>query len=149
MDYAATTPLDPRVFEAMRPYFTTIYGNPSSINTFGLDAKQALEDSRRIVSSIMNGTPDELIFTGSATEANNLALKGFAFREGRNKTHIAISEIEHDCVLNTAKWLEERGFKITNLPVDRNGLLDPPLFLKGFVWVGLVIGRMNHGHWPN
>ncbi|MGD8565758.1 MAG: cysteine desulfurase family protein [Candidatus Bathyarchaeota archaeon] len=124
MDYAATTPLDPRVFEAMKPYFTTIYGNPSSINTFGLDAKKALEESRRIVSSMMNGTPDELIFTGSATEANNLALKGFAFNEGIKKAHIAISAIEHDCVLNTAKWLEKQGFRITTLPVDRSGLLN-------------------------
>ena len=124
MDYAATTPLDPRVFEAMKPYFTTIYGNPSSINTFGLEAKQALEESRKVVSSMMNGTPDELVFTGSATEANNLALKGFAFKEGRKKAHIAISAIEHDCVLNTAKWLEKQGFRITTLPVDRSGLLD-------------------------
>ncbi|MEM2936134.1 MAG: cysteine desulfurase NifS [Candidatus Bathyarchaeia archaeon] len=124
VDYAATTPLDPRVLEAMKPYFTVVYGNASSINTFGLEARQALEDARKTVAGLMNAEPRELIFTGSATEANNLALKGFAFKEGREKTHIAISTIEHDCVLNSARWLEKQGFKVTYLPVDRHGLLD-------------------------
>jgi len=124
VDYAATTPLDPRVLEAMKPYFTVVYGNASSINTFGLEARHALEDARKTVAGLMNADPRELIFTGSATEANNLALKGFAFKEGREKTHIAISAIEHDCVLNSAKWLEKQGFNVTYLPVDRHGLLD-------------------------
>ncbi len=123
VDYAATTPLDPRVLEAMKPYFTVVYGNASSINTFGLEARRALEDARKTVAGLMNAEPRELIFTGSATEANNLALKGFAFKEGKEKTHIAISTIEHDCVLNSAKWLEKRGFKVSYLPVDRYGLL--------------------------
>ena len=124
MDYAATTPLDPRVFEAMKPYFCEVYGNASSINTFGLEAKQALEDARKTIARLMDAQPEELIFTGSATEANNLALKGFAFRKGKTETHIAISAIEHDSVLNAAKWLERRGFQITTIPVDTSGLLD-------------------------
>lgn len=124
MDYAATTPLDPRVLEAMGPYFTAVYGNASSINMFGLEARGALEDSRKVVASLVNADAKELIFTGSATESNNLVLKGFAFRRGKEKTHLAISTIEHDCVLNSAKWLEKRGFKITYVPVDRYGLLD-------------------------
>ncbi len=124
VDYAATTPLDPRVLEAMKPYFTVVYGNASSINTFGLEAKRALEDARKAVAGLMDAEPRELIFTGSATEANNLALKGFAFKEGKEKTHIAISTIEHDCVLNSAKWLEKQGFKVTYLPVDKHGLLN-------------------------
>lgn len=124
LDYASTTPLEPRVLDAMKPYFTAIYGNASSINTFGLEAKQALEDARKSVVGMMNGEPDELIFTGSATEANNLALKGFAFKKGKNKAHIAISTIEHDCVLNTAKWLEKQGYKVSYLPVDKHGILD-------------------------
>jgi len=124
VDYAATTPLDPRVLEAMTPYFRVVYGNASSINTFGLEARRALEDARKTVAGLMNAEPRELIFTGSATEANNLALKGFAFKEGKEKTHIAISTIEHDCVLNSAKWLEKQGFRVTYLPVDRYGLLD-------------------------
>lgn len=124
MDYAATTPLDPRVLEAMGPYFKGVYGNASSINMFGLEARGALEDSRKVVASLVNADARELIFTGSATESNNLVLKGFAFIRGKEKTHIAISTIEHDCVLNSAKWLEKQGFKITYVPVDRYGLLD-------------------------
>lgn len=124
VDYAATTPLDPRVLEAMGPYFTAVYGNASSINMFGLEARGVLEDSRKVVASLVNADAKELIFTGSATESNNLVLKGFAFRRGKEKTHIAISTIEHDCVLNSAKWLEKQGFKITYVPVDRYGLLD-------------------------
>lgn len=124
MDYAATTPLDPRVLEAMNPYFTEVYGNASSINAFGLEAREALEDARRVVAGLMNAEAKELVFTGSATEANNLVLKGFAFRKGKEKAHIAISTIEHDCVLNSAKWLEKQDFRITYVPVDRYGLLD-------------------------
>ena len=123
MDYAATTPLDPRVFEAMKPYFITVYGNASSIHSFGAEARQAVEASRKTVAELMNAEPNELIFTGSATEANNMTLKGFAFRKGEEKTHIAISSIEHDSVLNPAKWLEKRGVKITYLPVDQYGLI--------------------------
>jgi cysteine desulfurase len=107
----------------MNPYFSEIYGNASSINTFGLKAREAVEGSRKLVAELMNAQPEEFIFTGSATEANNLALKGFAFRQGEKKTHIAISNIEHDCVLNTAKWLKKQGFKISSIPVDSNGLL--------------------------
>jgi cysteine desulfurase len=123
-DYAATTPLDPRVLEAMKPYFTETYGNASSINTFGLEARRALEDARKTVAELMNGEPTELIFTGSATEANNLVLKGFAIKEGKEKAHIAVSMIEHDSVFNAAWWLERQGFKVTFVPVDRFGLLN-------------------------
>ncbi|MCK5628233.1 cysteine desulfurase [Candidatus Bathyarchaeota archaeon] len=122
-DYAATTPVDPRVLTAMTPYFTRVYGNASSINVFGQEAKTSLEDSRKTVAGMMNCEPEELIFTGSATEANNLALKGFAFGSRKEK-HIAVSTIEHDCVLNSAKWLEKQGWRITFLPVDKHGLLD-------------------------
>ena len=124
MDYAATSPLDPRVLTAMKPYFTDVYGNASSINTLGLEAKRALEDARKSVAELMNAEPTKLIFTGGATEANNMLLKGFAFGWGKEKTHIAVSTIEHDCVLNSAKWLEKQGFKVTYLPVDGYGVLD-------------------------
>ena len=124
VDYAATTPLDPRVLEAMKPYYTAVYGNASSINTFGLEAKRALEDARNTIAESMNAKSNELIFTGSATEASNLALKGVAFKEGKKKMHLAISTIEHHCVLNSAEWLRKQGFKVEHLPVDRFGLLD-------------------------
>jgi cysteine desulfurase len=124
VDYAATTPLDPRVLETMQPYFTEIYGNASSIHSFGLEARKSIDEARKTVAGMIKAEPEELIFTGSATEANNLTLKGFAFNKGNGKTHIAISTIEHDSVLNSAVWLEKEGFKITYLPVDKYGLLD-------------------------
>ena len=149
MDYAATTPLDPRVFEAMKPYFITVYGNASSIHSFGAEARQAVEASRKTVAELMNAEPNELIFTGSATEANNMTLKGFAFRKREEKTHIAISSIEHDSVLNPAKWLEKRGVKITYLPVDQYGLIKQEelekTLKKGISLVSVIHGNNEIG----
>jgi len=124
VDYAATTPVDPRVVEAMLPFFTQAYGNASSMNSFGVEARQALDKARETVARLMNAEAEELVFTGSATEANNLALKGHAFREGKAHCHIAVSTIEHDCVLNSAKWLEHEGYRVTYIPVDRHGFLE-------------------------
>jgi cysteine desulfurase len=123
VDYAATTPMDPRVLEAMTPYFAGVYGNASSINTFGLDAREAIDTAREQIASFMNADTNDVIFTGSATEANNFVMKGFAFAHGKTRTHIAISTIEHDCVLNSVKWLETQGYTITYLPVDHLGLV--------------------------
>ncbi|UCH38157.1 MAG: cysteine desulfurase, partial [Candidatus Bathyarchaeota archaeon] len=124
IDYAATTPCDPRVVKAMKPYFLEKFGNASSINMFGLQAHNALDDARRTIAQFMNAQFEEVLFTGSATEANNLALKGFAFNIGIQKTHIAISTVEHDCILNTTRWLKKKGCKVTYIPVDRFGILD-------------------------
>jgi len=107
----------------MQPYFTRFYGNASSLSSFGVEAKQALEQARETIARFMGAKATELVFTGSATEANNLALKGHAFREGKSKCHIAISEIEHSSILNTARWLETQGVRVTFLPVDKYGLL--------------------------
>jgi cysteine desulfurase len=107
----------------MQPYFTKFYGNASSLNSFGVKAKKALEKSRETIAEFMGAEAKELIFTGSATEANNLVLKGHAFKEGKAKCHVAVSAIEHDCTLNSVKWLEKQGFKVTLLPVDQYGLL--------------------------
>lgn len=124
VDYAATTPVDPRVFEAMKPFFTESFGNASSVNTSGVTARKAIEEARAKIAGFMNAdSPEELIFTGSATESNNLVLKGYAFKHGKTKTHIAVSTIEHDCVLNAAKWLKEQGFKVDFIPVDKYGLV--------------------------
>ena len=124
MDYAATTPVDRRVLEAMTPYSIRIYGNTMSLHSWGRAAKEALEDSRTTVASFLKATPNEVIFTGSATEANNTALKGVAFAKKGKGGHIIISAIEHDSVLETARWLEKQGFEITYLPVDRFGLVE-------------------------
>lgn len=125
LDYAATTPVDPRVLRAMLSYFTEKFGNTMSIYSFGQEAKQALEESRETVVDLMGAKPKEIIFTSSATESNNLALKGVALANRGRGNHIIISQIEHPCIMESAKWLEEQGFKITRLPVDKHGLVNP------------------------
>ncbi|MDO8424573.1 MAG: cysteine desulfurase family protein [bacterium] len=124
-DYAATTPVDPRVLRAMRPYFSEKFGNTMSLHYFGQEAKQMLEESREKVANLIGVLPGEIIFTGSATESNNLALKGVAFANKNKGKHIIISRIEHPCVLESAQWLETQGFEITRLPVDQYGTVNP------------------------
>ena len=124
LDYAATTPVDKRVLKAMLPYFSKRFGNSMSLHSFGVDALEALEESRKTIADVISADPQEIIFTSSATESNNLALKGVAFANKAKKKHIIISKIEHDCVLESSKWLERQGFKITRLPVDHNGFID-------------------------
>ena len=124
-DYAATTPVDPRVFEAMKPFFMEYFGNASSVNSSGAKARVAVEEARAKIAAFMNAnSSEELIFTGSATESNNLVIKGFTLEHGGAKTHIAVSTIEHDCVLNAAKWLKKLGYKVDFIPVDKYGLVD-------------------------
>ena len=121
MDHAATTPLDPEVLEAMRPFFSQKYGNASSLHSFGREAKQALEKARSAVADLMKAEQSEIVFTSGGTEADNLALKG-AVRPGE---HIVTSRIEHHAILNTCKFLESRGVEVTYLPVDRYGTVSP------------------------
>ena len=125
LDYAATTPVDPRVVKAMLPYFTEKFGNTMSLHSFGQEAKQALEESREQVSNLMGAKPNEIIFTSSATESNNLVLKGIAFANRNKGNHIIISPIEHPCIMESAKWLEKQGFEITRLNVDKYGQVNP------------------------
>jgi len=126
LDYAATTPVDPRVLKAMLPYFTEKFGNSVSLHTFGQEAKKALEKTRSIMAKALNAKDkNEIIFTSSATESNNLAIKGIAFANKNKGKHIIISSIEHSCVLNSAEWLEKQGFKVTKIKVDKYGLIDP------------------------
>ena len=125
MDYAATTPVDPRVLKAMQPYQSKKFGNTMSLHSFGQEAKEAVEESRRKVSRLLNARSGKVIFTGSATEANNTALKGAAFANREKGKHIIISSIEHHCVLDSARWLQKQGFELTYLPVDNYGLVDP------------------------
>lgn len=125
MDYAATTPVDDRVLKAMLPYFNQLYGNASETHSFGTEAREGLEESREKVAHILNSDPDRIFFTSGATESNNLALKGVAFANEKKGRHIVISSIEHHCVLDSAHWLETRGFKVTLLPVDNQGMVDP------------------------
>ncbi len=123
MDYAATTPADPRVVEAMLPFFTEKFGNSAALYSVGQEAEQVLEDCRRKVARLLGAKPSEIFFTSGGTESDNLALKGMAFASG--KGHIITSKIEHHAVLHTAEWLEKRGFRVTYLPVDSHGFVSP------------------------
>jgi cysteine desulfurase len=125
LDYAATTPVDPRVLEAMKPYHTKEFGNTMSLHRYGQEAKRAVENSREDVAKLMNAKEGEIIFTSSATESNNMVLKGIAFANRDKGKHIITSKIEHHCILDSAKWLEKQGFEVTYLPVDKYGLVDP------------------------
>ena len=125
-DYQATTPLDKRVFEAMTPYFLDKIGNPHSRNhIWGFEAEDAIEEARYQVAKVIKADLKDIIFTSGATESNNLALKGVMdFYSQNNKNHLIISKIEHKCILSTAHYLEEKGFKVTYLPVKENGIID-------------------------
>lgn len=124
-DYAATTPVDPRVIKAMSPYFFNKFGNPASIHFIGREMKKVLEKSRNVLAKAINAQKnDKIIFTSSATESNNLALKGVAFANIKRGNEIIISPIEHACVFESAKWLETQGFKIKFAKVDKYGLVD-------------------------
>ncbi len=124
LDYAATTPVDKRVLKAMLPYFSDEFGNTMSFHDKGAQAEKAVEKARESIAKIIKAKPEEIIFTSSATESNNLVLKGIAWGNFRRGKHIIISSIEHDCVLNSTKWLESEGFKITPIPVDKKGFID-------------------------
>jgi cysteine desulfurase len=127
LDNAATTKVDGNVLDSMIPYFSEKYGNASSQHVIGQEAKRALEESRGIIAKSISANRDEIVFTGSGTEANNLMLKGLFFsnKDSENgKNHIITTKIEHDCIMNSCKWLEKQGVKITYLSVDKNGFID-------------------------
>lgn len=125
-DYAAAYPVDPKVLEYMLPYFSEKYGNPSSMYSLGAGAREAFAEAQRRVADLVEAaSPDqEIFFTSGATESNNLALKGYAFRNRRKGDHIVISSIEHISVINIVKYLERNGFKVTRVPVDKFGVVD-------------------------
>jgi cysteine desulfurase len=123
LDHSATTPVDPRVFEAMKPYLSEHYGNPSSIYRAGQDVRRAVESAREQTARLLGATPKEIIFTSGGTESNNTAIKGVALRRGNG--HLITSAIEHPAVLNVVKWLEKHGFTATYLGVGSDGLVDP------------------------
>lgn len=125
MDHSATTPVDHAVVEAMIPYFSEKFGNPSSLYTIGRQARRAIEESRQKVADLIGAKKEEIIFTGSGTESDNLAIKGIAYRNRKKGDHIITSSIEHHAVLHTCKYLETQGFKVTYMPVDKDGLVNP------------------------
>ncbi len=125
MDHAATTPVRPEVLEAMLPYFSESFGNPSSIYTFAQEGRKAVDDARETIARAMGARMSEIVFTSGGTESDNIAIKGAAFALRNSGNHIITSSIEHHAVLNTCHQLEQSGFDVTYLPVDRYGMVDP------------------------
>ncbi|MBD3235658.1 MAG: selenide, water dikinase SelD [Candidatus Eisenbacteria bacterium] len=125
LDYNATTPIAPEVAEAMRPYLDAHFGNPSSSHRLGIQARQAVERARRAVAELLGAQPDEIVFTSGGTESNNAAIKGIATAHRTRGRHIITSAIEHPAVSEVCAFLEQEGFRITTLPVDEYGRVDP------------------------
>ena len=125
LDYQATTPMDPRVLEAMMPYFTHQFGNPHSrSHSYGWEAEEGVEKARGQIAKLIGADDKEVIFTSGATESNNLAIRGVAEFYKDRKNHIVTTVTEHKCVLDTCRHLEQQGFEVTYLPVQQNGLID-------------------------
>ncbi|MSQ40412.1 MAG: cysteine desulfurase [Dehalococcoidia bacterium] len=125
MDHAATTPLRREALEAMLPYFSQSFGNPSSLYTLAQESRKAVDEAREAVAAVLGCRSSEVVFTSGGTESDNTALKGVAFALKQTGNHIITSAIEHHAVLHTCHQLEQFGFDVTYLPVDRQGLLDP------------------------
>ncbi|WP_455964796.1 cysteine desulfurase NifS [Cloacibacillus porcorum] len=127
LDNSATTKVDPRVTEAMLPYFSEKYGNPNSLHKFGREARAAIDNARAQVASLINAKSTDIIFTGAGSEADNLAIKGaaWALKEKGKGSHIITSAIEHHAILDTVRWLGKMGFEYTILPVDDKGFVSP------------------------
>jgi cysteine desulfurase len=130
MDHASATPVREQVIKAMVPYFDLQFGNPSAVYDMGFNIKQVIEEQRAHVARLIGAKPNEIIFTSSGAEANNLAIKGVALAGQKKGKHIIISAIEHHSVLNSARFLERMDFEVTFLPVDEHGLVDPERLAK-------------------
>jgi len=133
------------VFEAMKPYFMEHYGNPASLHQFGLDAEDAVTESRETLAGILGANPEEIVFTGSATESNNTAIFGVANEAPENKRHIIVSKVEHHAVLNVMKLLDKKDFDVTFLNVNREGFVDPD-DLKKAIRPDTLLFSVVHGN---
>lgn len=125
MDNAATTQVYPEVFDAMKPYFTEFYGNPSSIYSFAGNSKKAVEDARKTIADFLGARTEDIYFTGGGSESDNWALKATADAYANKGKHIITSKIEHHAILHTCEYLEKKGFEVTYLDVDENGFVNP------------------------
>jgi cysteine desulfurase len=146
LDSAATTQVDEKVVKSMLPYFTEKYGNASSQHLLGQEAKRAIEESKSTIARSIGAKYDEIIFTGSGTEANNFVIKCLFFEyKEKGKNHIITSKIEHDCVLNACKWLETQGAKVTYLDVDKHGFVNPEDVRKAITQETILVSII-HGN---
>ena len=153
LDNSATTKVLPEVVDAMLPYLSEIFGNPNSkYYKQATDSKNAVENARNNVATMLNCEADEIIFTSGSTESNNFVLKGYTHANKEKGNHIIISAVEHASILNTAKFLEENGFSVTCLPTDKNGFVDPKelekaitdnTILVSIMWSNKELGSIN------
>jgi len=143
LDYNSTTPMRPEVLEAMLPYLRDAYGNASSIHGFGQEAKKGIEEAREKVARLINASPTEIVFTGGGTEADNLAIKGIAYANREKGRHIITSPIEHYAVLRPCEHLVKEGFRITYVPVDGKGRIDPEDVRKAITEETILISLMH------
>ncbi|MEQ6360157.1 cysteine desulfurase NifS [Thermoanaerobacter thermohydrosulfuricus] len=142
LDNAATTPVDKRVLEAMLPYYSDVFGNPSSTYSYGQEAKKAIEEAREKVAKALGADADEIYFTSGGSESDNWALKGVAYALKNKGNHIITTEIEHHAVLHTCRYLEKEGFKVTYLPVDEYGLVKPEDLKKAITDKTILVSIM-------
>jgi len=153
LDYQATTPVDPRVLEAMLPYFHDVFGNAASRNhRFGWEAEKAIEEARGRIAALIGASPKEVVFTSGSTEAINLAIKGVAEMYGSKGRHVITSQAEHKAVLDTCKHLEKQGFEVTYLKPDSTGRVEtdvvaaalrPDTILVALMWANNEVGTLN------
>ena len=143
LDYASAAPVKKEVLEAMYPYFTEHFSNPSTVYDIGSKIKQVIEEQRSKVAMLIGAEPQEIIFTSSGAEANNLAIKGVAFARQKKGRHIIVSSIEHHSVLNSARFLERLDFEVTFLPVDEHGLVDPDRLAKAITSETILVSIMH------
>jgi cysteine desulfurase len=142
LDNAATTPVDKRVLEAMLPYYSDVFGNPSSLHSHGQEAKKAIEEAREKVAKALGADSEEIYFTSGGSESDNWALKGVAYALKEKGNHIITTEIEHHAVLHTCRYLEKEGFKVTYLPVDEYGLVKPEDLKKAITDKTILVSIM-------
>ena len=143
LDYNATAPIHPEVLEAMQPYLTEKFGNPSSLHSFGREAKVAVEEAREKVAKLINAHPSEIYFTSCGSESDNWAIKGILWANKNKGNHIIISKIEHQAVLETCKFLEENGYSVTYLDVDKFGMVDPDNLRKSVRKDTVIVSIMH------
>jgi cysteine desulfurase len=143
LDHNATTPVDPEVGEAMLPFLGDEYGNPSSSHALGVRARAAVERAREQLAALLGCAPEEIVFTGGGSEADNLALKGIAETLADRGNHVITSVIEHPAIINPCRYLERRGFRVTYMPVDNTGLVDPEAVRAAITDATIMVSIMH------
>src|SRR3990170_1474881 len=143
LDYNATAPVHPEVLEVIQPYLTEKFGNPSSLHSFGREAKVAIEEAREKVAKLINAHSSEIYFTSCGSESDNWGIKGVLWANKNKGNHIITSKIEHQAVLETCKFLEENGYSVTYLEVDKYGMVDPDNLRKAIRKDTVIISIMQ------